>query len=202
MKAAFVVFSVLCGLAVADTELDYAIASYQNVPNLPAVAPPVGDAAPQVADSNQTQVTTDVVAAVAANSSVVTATNVVVRNIVVNKRTPVICTTRSTNAPAVTTPTDSPEAFLSYAPFAAAANAAAQDDAIPSGYALVPDFVNLNATVQTTNYLGYTTQGLAAGYDPQVCATRCNSIAGCLAFNICKFLLPCLALPCGLLISL
>jgi hypothetical protein len=190
MKSAFVL-SVLCGIAVAQSELDFAIGSYQDVPVLPDVAAPAGDAAPQMTNFNITSVASDVVEAVNTNNTVVTATNVVEDSVVVGKRQ-VTCTTRSFNAPQVTVPTDSPAAFQSYAPFAAAASAAAQPAAIPSGYALVPEFVNLLAAVKTSQYLTYTTQGLAAGYNPQVCAAKCNSLAGCVAFNICKVSLVCL----------
>jgi hypothetical protein len=188
MKSALVVLSVFCGLAVADTELDFAISSYQDVPVIPDIAAPAGDGTTQMTSVNITQIASDVVDAVYSNTSVITATSIVVAN-VVQKRQAVICTTRSTNAQQVTVPTDSPDAFQSYAPFAAAASAAAQPANIPSGYASVPDFVNLLASAKNSQYLTYTTQGLAAGYNPQVCADKCNSLQGCVAFNICKLYL-------------
>jgi hypothetical protein len=188
MKSALVVLSVLCGLAVADTELDFVISSYQDVPVIPDIAAPAGDGTTQMTSVNITQIASDVVDAVYSNTSVITATSIVVAN-VVQKRQAVVCTTRSTNAQQVTVPTDSPDAFQSYAPFAAAASAAAQPANIPSGYASVPDFVNLLASAKNSQYLTYTTQGLAAGYNPQVCADKCNSLQGCVAFNICKLYL-------------
>ena len=89
------------------------------------------------------------------------------------------CITRSFNGLAVTSPTDSADAFLNNPDFASAANYAA----IPSGYALVPEFENLKAAAQDSHYLTYTTDNVTS-YDPSICAAKCNSIAGCVSFNI------------------
>ncbi|THV78875.1 hypothetical protein D6D29_07325 [Aureobasidium pullulans] len=49
----------------------------------------------------------------------------------------------------------------------------------PSGYAL--NFQNSGKASSAYGYLGYQT---VPSYDPSICANKCNSITGCLAFNI------------------
>jgi hypothetical protein len=178
MKTSVIILYILSGLAIAsplEKRQDFDFDAYNSAPNIPDIAAPVGDAAPQETVSyDSTKLAT-------AAASLATAAN---SEAVVNKRQ-VACTTRSYNGPQVTTPTDTPEAFQSYAPFAVSATAAAQPAAIPSGYALVPDFINLAASVQDSHYLTYTTRGLS-DYDPSICASKCNTMAGCISFNICK----------------
>ena len=70
---------------------------------------------------------------------------------------------------------DTPEAFLAYADFAAAA----ADAPVPAGY--YQTFSNLNASTSAYGYLGYTT---LQAYDTGLCASKCNSVSGCSAFNI------------------
>jgi hypothetical protein len=89
------------------------------------------------------------------------------------------CVTRSLNGPQVTDPADSDNAFLAYPGF----TSAAENAAIPSGYALVPEFQNLQAAASDSHYMTYTSQGLTT-YDPSVCAAACNAMQGCTSFNI------------------
>lgn len=72
-------------------------------------------------------------------------------------------------------------AFLADANIAAAANNAVT----PSGYTQV--FQNKQAASNGYVYMGYQVLESSPAYDPSVCATKCNSIAGCLAFNICRY---------------
>jgi len=185
MKQSLVLLTALASLAVSSPVAEHVVekrqnidfAAYNAVPVLPAVAAPAGDAAPQSATYNPTVVASSAASAATDNSSSI---------VVVEKRWPASgCTTRSYNGPKIAGPTDSPDAFKAWPAFAAAASAAAADPAIPSGYALVPDFVNLNGSVEDSHYLTYTTEGIFA-YEPEICAARCNDIAGCNAFNICK----------------
>jgi hypothetical protein len=70
---------------------------------------------------------------------------------------------------------DTAAAFLAYQPFHDAAN----DAAVPQGYSL--SFSNLEASSQTTSYLGYKT---LSSYDTIACASYCDQLDGCIAFNI------------------
>lgn len=70
---------------------------------------------------------------------------------------------------------DTAEAFLAYADFAAAASAAP----VPDGY--YQTFSNLAASTSAYGYLGYTT---LKAYDTAICASKCNDVSGCSAFNI------------------
>ncbi|KAK3944152.1 hypothetical protein QBC46DRAFT_305904 [Diplogelasinospora grovesii] len=98
-------------------------------------------------------------------------------------RDAVVCTTRTFNGPQVTVPTDSPGAFQAYQPFADAANEAAEAENVPQGYAVVPGFVNLQATAKDPSYLTYVSSKLAS-YNPAQCAAICDAMSGCTAFNI------------------
>lgn len=70
---------------------------------------------------------------------------------------------------------DTASAFLAYGPFASSANSAPT----PTGYNLA--FKNLQAENNALGYLGYT---LLDTYDTNLCASKCNEIYGCNAFNI------------------
>lgn len=72
---------------------------------------------------------------------------------------------------------DTASAFLAYAPFASAASAAPT----PTGYNLA--FKNLQAENNALGYMGFT---LLDSYDTKLCASKCNEIYGCNAFNIGK----------------
>jgi hypothetical protein len=175
------IITTLLGLALAtpiEKRQDLPIDQYNDIPVLPDVGAPVGDAAPvETASYDPTSVAAEAVA-IASNTNA--ADNVIA------KRDGAPCTTRSYNGPRVAVPTDDPVAFQSYAPFAASATAAAQATAIPSGYAVVPDSVNLKAAIQDSHYLTYTTKDLS-DYEPDICAAKCNAMAGCVAFNICEY---------------
>ncbi|KAH8896900.1 hypothetical protein GQ53DRAFT_600957, partial [Thozetella sp. PMI_491] len=93
------------------------------------------------------------------------------------------CTTRSYNGPQVTAPGDTPDAFLAYQPFRAAAMAASNPANVPDEFMLIPGFSNLNASAVSTSYLTYTTNNIFS-YDLNACALKCDSIVGCQAFNI------------------
>ena len=70
---------------------------------------------------------------------------------------------------------DTASAFLSNSAFASAASAAPT----PSGYDQT--FSNLYASNNAYGYLGYTT---LSAYDSELCASKCNAIDGCAAFNV------------------
>ena len=99
-------------------------------------------------------------------------------------RRQVQCTTRSYNGPQVTEPADSDTAFLGYQPFSDSAQAAAAPASWPAEYKLIPGFVNLKGSGQSTSYITYTAQ--LSGYSLAECAAKCDSIVGCVSFNICK----------------
>ncbi|KAI1505953.1 hypothetical protein F5X99DRAFT_427835 [Biscogniauxia marginata] len=75
-------------------------------------------------------------------------------------------------------PTPSPDtdtAFLEFADLSSAASNAP----VPAGYKVT--FADLHASSSAYGYLGYTT---LTSYDTEACATQCNSITGCLGYNI------------------
>ena len=71
-------------------------------------------------------------------------------------------------------------AFLADANIAAAANGAST----PAGYTNV--YTNQKASLNGYVYMGYTVLESSPAYDPEVCARKCDNIAGCQSFNICK----------------
>lgn len=71
---------------------------------------------------------------------------------------------------------DTAENFVADTKYSAVADGAS---AIPTGYFL--SFQNLKASSQTLGYMGYST---LESYDVDMCASRCNDIVGCSAFNI------------------
>ncbi|KAH7356775.1 hypothetical protein BKA65DRAFT_579831 [Rhexocercosporidium sp. MPI-PUGE-AT-0058] len=81
--------------------------------------------------------------------------------------------------PRVSSPDDTPEAFLAYQPFKTDAINAATEANVPQGYSLA--FSNLEASSQTVSYLGLRTQDK---YDPIACASYCDQHSGCIAFNL------------------
>ncbi|CAD6448421.1 730eb83d-c379-4cb9-af08-d413e0040caf [Sclerotinia trifoliorum] len=74
-----------------------------------------------------------------------------------------------------TNPTDDPDSFVAYKPFADAANSAST----PSGY--TRSFVNLHASNNALKYMGFTQ---LPTYDTASCADKCSAITGCNAFNL------------------
>jgi hypothetical protein len=76
-------------------------------------------------------------------------------------------------------PYDDDTSFLAYQPFRDAAINAALPVNVPQGYSLA--FSNLNASSQTTSYLGFKT---IDSYDPAQCASICDQQVGCIAFNL------------------
>lgn len=91
-----------------------------------------------------------------------------------NKRAASSCTALPTGYGPVATP-DTVAGFQAIPDFATNALQAAT----PSGYTQV--FSNLNASNNAYGYLGFTT---FKTYDVASCAAKCNSIKGCLSFNI------------------
>jgi hypothetical protein len=55
----------------------------------------------------------------------------------------------------------------------------------PNGYGIISGFQDLNTIVGKTPNLLLVSDRYTM-YDPAACAARCNTIAGCRAFNICK----------------
>lgn len=76
-------------------------------------------------------------------------------------------------------PDDSPESFLNWQPFKDKAIDAATPAKVPQGYSLA--FSNLQASSQTTSYLGVKT---ISQYDPIACASICDQHPECIAFNL------------------
>jgi len=66
----------------------------------------------------------------------------------------------------------------------------------PNGYSTA--FVNLNASSSAYGYLGYTT---LSDYDVRGCSVRCDAIAGCQSFNICKSLSGFRGLTCLIIVD-
>jgi hypothetical protein len=188
--------SVLLGLAAAGPlkqrqELDPD--SYFDAVGdaAPTATAPVGDSAPELSGSYDPDAVGAAAAAAVTEAASETAAVVSVEpgpTGGVEKREPVAtCETRTFNGPRVTAPADTPEAFLAYAAFHTSARNAAKAASIPKGYALVPGFIDLSASVKGGDYLTYTSSKLA-GYDLQTCADLCdNKVNGCVAFNICKY---------------
>lgn len=84
------------------------------------------------------------------------------------------CTALPLGAGPTSTP-DTAAAFLNNTALSISAIAAA----VPSGYTQV--FTNLQASTQSSTYLGYTT---LSSYNPQICATMCGLTSGCQAANL------------------
>jgi hypothetical protein len=75
------------------------------------------------------------------------------------------------------TSSDNPSSFLANTAFQAAATNAPT----PSGYDNT--FANLQSSNNAYGYMGFTALN---SYDTNLCASKCNAINGCMAFNICK----------------
>ncbi|KAJ4418303.1 hypothetical protein N0V85_001503 [Neurospora sp. IMI 360204] len=159
--------------------------------------PPAGDDAPQMNGTfNPDAVAADIVATVVdtppaeAQASNDAPPEVITINLLKRSGTNVAradppatsCIVRTFNGPQVSNP-DTPEAFTSYADFATAATDATKAANVPSGYAVVPNFVNLKAVAKDKSYITYTSSKLTT-YDPKKCAAICDTLAGCTSFNI------------------
>lgn len=90
--------------------------------------------------------------------------------------------------------TDTPANFLANPKYPAAANGAGLP---PAGY--TQSFKNLQASSNTVGYMGYSTLDT---YDVKMCASRCNNVIGCSAFNIYFERDPCALLPMATLQSI
>lgn len=77
-------------------------------------------------------------------------------------------------------PVSSPDTPAGYRQNSAYGNAA-KTAATPSGY--MNSFTNLTGATSAYAYLGFSS---ITTYNPATCATQCNTINGCQAFNICK----------------
>ncbi|KAK3351749.1 hypothetical protein B0H65DRAFT_132905 [Neurospora tetraspora] len=154
-------------------------------------APPVGDAVPQTVSTFDPDAVAETVVATVVDTppaeaqastdappEVITVTNLLKRT----DAPATSCIVRTSNGPHVSSP-DTPEAFTSYADFATAATDATKAANVPSGYAVVPNFVNLKAVAKDKSYITYTSSKLSF-YDPKKCAAICDTMAGCTSFNI------------------
>jgi len=183
MKATLSIQALFIGAAVASPFLAQRQDLVMEDPEVKtALGPPVGDAVPEL-DSNFDPTSVAIAAVAAVTDAPAETTDTDIGAKVKRVAAPAACTTRSFNGPQVTTPADTPDAFQAYQPFADAAHAAAEAAAIPSGYALVPDFEDLNALAKDPSYLTYVSSRLT-GYNPQQCADLCDAMDGCTAFNI------------------
>lgn len=93
------------------------------------------------------------------------------------------CIIRDYNGHQVNDP-DTAEAFQNFEAFGEDALNYAYAGNLPSGYNVVPGFVNLNAAAQSPSYLSTVEPAV---YDPEICAALCEEIDGCRSFNICEF---------------
>ena len=88
------------------------------------------------------------------------------------------------NGPTVNTPDDSVASWY--------ANPIISGTALtvqaPAGYVLADGYLNLNASTSSSTYLTFISSHLTS-YDPSVCSAKCDTIAGCVSFNICKCVL-------------
>jgi hypothetical protein len=187
MKTSVAAASLLWGLILATPVVierqSLPVEEYEAVADVAsATGAPVGDAAPQTsAVYDPTSAASVVVQAV--TSPVPSASAIF--DIITLKKRDIVCTTRVYNGPQVTSPSDSPAAFQVYQPFIDAAVNAAKSANVPAGYAVVPEFMALNAAAKDASYLTYVSSRLS-GYDVDQCASLCNTMSGCTAFNICK----------------
>lgn len=158
-------------------------------------SPPVGDAVPQIVESfDADAVVADITAAIVdtppaeAQASTDAPPEVITVNLkrstnVARADAPATsCISRTYNGPQVAFP-DTPEAFTGFAGFSAAAIDATKAANVPSGYAVVPNFVDLKVLGQDKSYITYTSSKLT-GYDTKKCAAICDTTAGCTSFNI------------------
>ena len=93
-----------------------------------------------------------------------------------------VCKNEPTIANSYNVDVSTDTAFLGDANIIAAANGATT----PTGYTSV--FTNKKASLNGYVYMGYTVLKSTPAYDPSVCATKCDAMAGCQSFNICKTL--------------
>ncbi|KAB5554324.1 hypothetical protein GE09DRAFT_1286908 [Coniochaeta sp. 2T2.1] len=166
----------LAGLGFAQ---DLPIDDYEDiVATVVADAPPFGQSLVTATPTyNQASAISEATA-----DAISQASEAVVATATTLERRVAVCTARPFNGPQVTEPADSDSAFLGYQPFADTANGAAQPAAWPAEYKLVDGYVNLHGSGQSTSYLTYTAQ--IEGYNLAQCAARCDSIVGCVSFNI------------------
>lgn len=175
MKASTVLSLALLGFATASpVPQDIDFDSYEDIPVLPDLAAPIGAPTTTVVVStyNPTVAASEAVAAATETSD----PDLTRRHVI--KRGSCLAQPAG-NGPAVTPDTDS--AFLANPAFATAANSAVA----PPGYFLAVGYKNLQASASAPSYQTYISSSLTK-YDPAVCAAKCNSISGCVSFNICR----------------
>jgi len=182
MKYFFAIATALAGLALATPvrkrqNIDFA--AYDAVPVLPDIAAPAGDVppaqvtyAPSVVASAAAAAATEAVIIGGADAAVSAVSKRSVAEVV--KRN--ACDPRAAGNGPTAVP-DTPQGFQAYSAFSGKATGAVT----PVGYQSI--VTSGNAAAQDSTYMTYK---MMSSYDPNACATFCQSQQGCNSFNICK----------------
>jgi hypothetical protein len=190
MKYSHIAFALLLGGAFATpiaepqqpSDIDDILDAYDAIPDVADAAAPFGDPSTSSVTYNPTVVASAISSMVAtATGAVITSypTDISARDISLVKRGS--CQPEPPgNYPNVPAP-DTASNFLDFSPILALA----ENATTPADYALAPGFINLEAAAQSPTYMTYISSDLTS-YDPAVCAAACDSILGCISFNICK----------------
>lgn len=146
--------------------------SYDSIPVAPDLSAPIGVVAPAAVSYSPSSAASVAVAGATASVDA----DLTKRNADLSKRGS--CDAQPAgNYPSVTPDTD--DAFLSNPDFASIANSAVA----PPGYFLANGYQNLKASASNPSYQTYISSPLTS-YNPAQCAAKCNSIVGCVSFNI------------------
>jgi hypothetical protein len=187
--AAALLFSGALAAPVAEPQ-DLPMDAYDSIPDSPDIAAPFND--------DPDTITVTYIATAAATSAALAISTAMADGITTVIDAPAAATSDASskrglskrgtclpyspgNGPAVHTPDDSVSSWYADSYISGAASAASA----PAGYVLADGYSNLDAAVSSSTYLTYTTDGITS-YDPTVCAAKCDAIAGCVSFNICK----------------
>ncbi|KAI5203542.1 hypothetical protein E4T38_05123 [Aureobasidium subglaciale] len=165
----FAVAAAFAALAVANPlpqEIDWA--AVDALAPIPTVTIPIVDISAQASTvAYEPSAAATSVAAEVKASGVDTTTGL-------KARAAVTCKPQPTGAGKVPSP-DTPDAFLAFSEF----SDTAQSASTPAGY--YNTFTDLKASNNAYGYMGYT---VLSEYSTTTCASKCDAISGCAAFNI------------------
>lgn len=170
-RLAAIILSTAVLAAAADPQLDIAAVADAGPPPQPTIATNAHD---QTVPYDATSASAAAAATQSAQAFDTVADGSAVGSAPGSKVKRAACDPQWTGKGPVPSP-DTASAFLAYAPFASLASAAPT----PTGYNLA--FKNLQAENNALGYMGFT---LLDTYDTNLCASKCNEIYGCNAFNI------------------
>ncbi|KAJ4408079.1 hypothetical protein N0V91_003427 [Didymella pomorum] len=170
-RLAAIILSTAALAAAADPQLDIAAVADAGPPPQPTIATNAHD---QTVPYDATSASAAAAATQSAQAFDTVADGSAVGSAPGSKVKRAACDPQWTGKGPVPSP-DTASAFLAYAPFASLASAAPT----PTGYNLA--FKNLQAENNALGYMGFT---LLDTYDTNLCASKCNEIYGCNAFNI------------------